>query len=282
MTLKSFMQKASEQEIQPKIWVEEARYAEALDRLEEAGDDQALRRKAQIEVNRHEKRVRALRRGVCCHCDLPALEGRVYCTNHYVRVLLHKAARVSTSATLEAAAPAFKVDDAAVAWVMEMFQQQQGRCYLSGRELVIGKNAVLDHVYARSLHRKRSLAGGINNLKWADDDVNRAKSDLTPDEFVDLCHEVVRRNGEDARFGNQKRHWGNPRSVRLEIPERGSAYLRATFPPKPGSMRARAHQQRLNLGFRCETAEQRRKALALRAKVEHELLTRVFAWEDWL
>lgn len=282
MTLREFMRSATEEQIQPKLLAEEAKYVQALDQLEEEGEDPTLRRKAMANVSRHEKRLRALREGVCCSCDLPALEGKVYCTNHYVRTLLHKAARVVTSATLKPTPPAFKVDDAAVAWVMEAFQQQQGRCYLSGRELVIGRNAVLDHVFSRSRHRQRNLAGGINNLKWADDEVNRAKNDLNPDEFVDLCHEIVRRNGEDSRFGSQKRFWGNPRSVRLCTPPTGNAYLRATFPPKPGSARARAYQQRLVLGFRCETAEQKKKALALRAKVEHELLARVFEWDDWL
>lgn len=70
------------------------------------------------------------------------------------------------------------------------------RCYLSGR--VIDVNDVntyeFDHIYPRTL-------GGSNtfdNLGVARPEANRAKSDLTVEEFIELCKDVLINFGYDV------------------------------------------------------------------------------------
>lgn len=68
--------------------------------------------------------------------------------------------------------------------------ESQGRlCPYSGRELVIGLNAVVDHKNPRS----RGGSSSIDNLQWVDDEVNRAKTDMTHDEFISLCRLIASR-----------------------------------------------------------------------------------------
>ena len=138
------------------------------------------RRKRKDSLRSQARQAEALAGVRCISCEGRPLPGKTKCLNHYVRQLLHGAARVGTSRSSEAFPPAFKVDDGAVDWVLAQFERQGGKCYLSGIELVIGENACLDHIFSRARYQHHNLAGGIENLAWADADVNRAKNQLTP------------------------------------------------------------------------------------------------------
>lgn len=76
-----------------------------------------------------------------------------------------------------------------------LWHQQNGRCAVTGSELVPGSNASLDHIFPKS----RGGTNSIDNLRWIDFAVNRAKSDLTEDEFHELCRRVVRFASRKAR-----------------------------------------------------------------------------------
>jgi len=230
---------------------------------------------------RYQKLQREARAGErCISCCNPPLPGKTKCLRHYVRQLLNGAARVNTSATLPDAAPAFKVDDAAVEWALAEFHKQKECCYLSGRPLVIGENACLDHVLSRARYQHHHLAGGLENLRWADADVNRAKGQLTPEQFFELCREVSDTLKPKPYF--ERDRWGSGRGVTLCFQgERKLACLRATLPPKPGSPGVRARSHRISTGVSCLTPDGMRRAKALKARLEAELLERTFRWENW-
>lgn len=66
---------------------------------------------------------------------------------------------------------------------------QNYRCPYSNRKLVPGENASVDHVMSVATHPE--LAACLDNVVWADFAVNFAKQDLTREEFVALCRDVV-------------------------------------------------------------------------------------------
>jgi len=69
----------------------------------------------------------------------------------------------------------------------ELFYGQDERCYLSGRKLIPGKNASIDHIVPISKEKKYK----IENLRWCDNQVNHAKNNMRSDEFIALCKEIV-------------------------------------------------------------------------------------------
>jgi 5-methylcytosine-specific restriction endonuclease McrA len=69
----------------------------------------------------------------------------------------------------------------------DLWQKQGGRCAYTGDMLVPGANASIDHI----LPKARGGALGIGNLQWVTLTVNRAKRELTNDEFFALCRRVI-------------------------------------------------------------------------------------------
>ena len=53
---------------------------------------------------------------------------------------------------------------------------------------VVGGNAWIDHIMPRS--KFPELAQDIENLEWVTEDVNRAKQDKTPEEFLELIAKI--------------------------------------------------------------------------------------------
>lgn len=74
----------------------------------------------------------------------------------------------------------------------EKLVEQDFKCYMTGRELVLGLNASVDHVIPRS--KNEELSKKIENIKWCDKRVNFVKRELTLDEFINLCRDVVSHN----------------------------------------------------------------------------------------
>jgi len=71
----------------------------------------------------------------------------------------------------------------------ELFYVQDGRCYLSGRKLIAGKNASIDHIFPISKNQK--MRNRIENLRWCDKQVNNAKSNMNSKKFIAFCKEIV-------------------------------------------------------------------------------------------
>ena len=70
------------------------------------------------------------------------------------------------------------------------------KCYLTGRDIDLTKTQEyhLDHIVPRA----KGGSGGIENLGFTTREANMAKSDLTLEEFLDLCKDVLTNNGYEV------------------------------------------------------------------------------------
>jgi 5-methylcytosine-specific restriction endonuclease McrA len=82
---------------------------------------------------------------------------------------------------------------APAAALRRLYDAQQGRCALTGEELT-RENMSIDHI----LPRRRGGGDEIENLRWTTITANRAKRDLTDDEFLALCRAVVATSEAEA------------------------------------------------------------------------------------
>lgn len=69
-----------------------------------------------------------------------------------------------------------------------LWDEQRGRCAVTGEVLVPGSTASIDHIIPKS----RGGSSDGSNLRWVLLRVNQIKWDMTHDEFVDVCRAVVR------------------------------------------------------------------------------------------
>ena len=114
--------------------------------------------------------------GFCVACSSPATPGGGnYCRTHW----LDNTKKYG-----------FTRDQHPALW--EKLEKQQFRCYYTGIELIPGVNASLDHKKPRS---KGGDMTDLDNCVWCDRLINAFKNDLTDEEFVELCRQVVNRLG---------------------------------------------------------------------------------------
>lgn len=83
--------------------------------------------------------------------------------------------------------------------IEDLLVKQNYRCAYTGRELVLGMNASIDHKLPRSLYP--GLLNDVSNLEWVDLEVNRAKRTMTRDQFIALCRLVVERADREGASG---------------------------------------------------------------------------------
>jgi len=74
--------------------------------------------------------------------------------------------------------------------IKNLFYLQDGRCYITGKKLILGVNAGLDHIEPRS--QRPDLVGSLKNVRWVDKKINEIKRDLSYGEFIDICRMVVK------------------------------------------------------------------------------------------
>jgi hypothetical protein len=71
--------------------------------------------------------------------------------------------------------------------IKKLWDKQEGKCFYTGEQLIVGQNASLDHIIPK-------CKGGLNtidNLQWVLTSINAGKSDLTSEEFIRLCRLVT-------------------------------------------------------------------------------------------
>ena len=114
-------------------------------------------------------------RGTCYHCDEPPVAGTVsWCEKHWLVQLAWRSGLRGRGSSRK---------------ILDLLIAQNYTCPYTGRKLVIGVNASIDHVDPRSLFPDR--VGEIGNLEWVDADINRAKRTLSREEFVAMCKQVA-------------------------------------------------------------------------------------------
>ena len=71
--------------------------------------------------------------------------------------------------------------------------QQRNRCAYTGREIILGVNASLEHVepVSKAPHRARSTS----NFRWVVQEVNLAKHSLSMGDFITMCKDVLKHLG---------------------------------------------------------------------------------------
>lgn len=72
--------------------------------------------------------------------------------------------------------------------LLNLYNMQDGRCKYSGKKIIIGKGAVVDH-REPALGKKET---DIGNLQWVDFKINFMKRDLPEKEFLELCQLIAR------------------------------------------------------------------------------------------
>ena len=75
----------------------------------------------------------------------------------------------------------------------ELWCEQKGLCACTGRRLVLGSTASVDHIIPRD-HKGGDTK---NNLRWVHWDFNSSKGNRTDAEFLALCKEFIRYNKEE-------------------------------------------------------------------------------------
>lgn len=73
----------------------------------------------------------------------------------------------------------------------ERFFAEGSKCFYTGKELILGVNASLDHM--NPVSRFGESANVPENLVWCDRAVNEAKKSMTKEEFIGLCKLIAGR-----------------------------------------------------------------------------------------
>lgn len=111
--------------------------------------------------------------GFCRFCNNEKIENQKTCTICYLKIMAKN-----------------NLNDRSLhEKLYEKLIEQEFKCYLSGRQLILGFNASIDHVIPRS--KNKELSKDIDNIKWCDKSLNLVKRDLTVEEFIKLCRDVV-------------------------------------------------------------------------------------------
>lgn len=126
------------------------------------------RRNASNKRNYHER----IARGQCPCCSNSAEVG-IFCFSHWLK-------NVGTSHGLG--------NKRGIALLRALWQEQQGRCAVTGAVLHPGSTASLDHVVPKS----RGGSNEKSNLRWVLLRINQCKWDMTHEEFVLMCRTVAR------------------------------------------------------------------------------------------
>ena len=115
-------------------------------------------------------------KGLCVQCGAIALPDGLYCLDHWFA----QVARDRLGNRRMGLAKQLK----------QLWLTQKKRCPYTDQELIPGQNMHLDHI--KPVSHFPELQKSFDNLQWVASEVNRAKANLTHEEFVSLCRRIVR------------------------------------------------------------------------------------------
>ena len=131
-------------------------------------------RTALIEAKRkkyHEK----IANGFCHSCSNRALEGRTRCSICTIAGLCRQAIGNGTKEQAK--------------YLLGKLEEGENKCPYTGEVIELGKSAELDHIYPKLRFPER--AREIENLEWVSSRANKAKLDMTKEEFIEFCRLVT-------------------------------------------------------------------------------------------
>jgi 5-methylcytosine-specific restriction endonuclease McrA len=168
-----------------------------------------LKRYSQEQKDRNNKRRNE---GLCIYCGIvPHIAGYMFCNNCRIKVNIQRKKRekklsdeglciyCKTPATIRKINKlcedcwfkdmSGKSTGSRKNWkaIKDLFYKQNCKCFYTGRKLIPGINASLDHIVPKS----KNGSNNINNLQWLDLSINLMKRNMTHDEFISIIKLVV-------------------------------------------------------------------------------------------
>ena len=131
------------------------------------------------------RRARRTSEGACVSCGNNAMAGSSSkCTKCWWRSI--------TTAVKHAPKWSLIVKPELIVPLMDIMFDQNFRCALSGRRLVPGHNASIDHI--KPVSKYPELSSDLNNLQWVTIGANRAKNNHDESDFIQLCNDITNHN----------------------------------------------------------------------------------------
>jgi predicted Rdx family selenoprotein len=122
-------------------------------------------------IYRQKRRNTFITNGMCDICGSETINGKK-CHKHYLQV----ASKTAFGTTIH------------WEYLFELLKKQNFKCWYSGTPLSLGINTSIEH---KNSLAKNSNAKIIDNVVWADLQINLCKRDLSASEFIELCKRVV-------------------------------------------------------------------------------------------
>ncbi len=157
-----------------------------------------------MENYKHRRRAN----GICNSCGNSARQGSFHCQNcndkfNQARMLKYNLAKLTNSCTVCYNTPATIGDSCLYCWLrrtagnatksredwsflFRKLEEQRYKCKYSGKNLIPGDNASIDHIEPTSKGGNNEL----DNLVWCDLAVNMMKSNLSLKAFLLLCKQI--------------------------------------------------------------------------------------------
>jgi hypothetical protein len=124
---------------------------------------------------RQQKRQQGIQSGCCIKCHRERIGETKLCEKHWFQ----DRAKCRLGATKYANQ------------LKELLEQQEYKCFYTGRKMVIGVNASLDHLLSVKNHPEKK--GDINNVLWCCSEINLMKNGMNKDEFIETCRLIGER-----------------------------------------------------------------------------------------
>lgn len=124
------------------------------------------------------KNRKKYKQGSCVQCGGPTLEwSKSFCEDHWFWYVAYRALGTGKKPVRDCLKKMF-------------YLEQEGKCYFTGKELVLGLNASIDHLVPLSRGGKKD----ISNVRFVDLQINNdVKGSLTESELLDIV-ELIYKN----------------------------------------------------------------------------------------
>jgi len=113
--------------------------------------------------------------GICKHCNTPRLpHSKNFCEKHYFACV---AARLGDGSVEMAEA------------LRKKWHDQKGICPYTNQQMLLGLDSSLDHILPVSKYPELKM--DINNLEWITTSLNKAKGNMTKEEFMVMLKQLL-------------------------------------------------------------------------------------------